>query len=52
MDFLIGKRTTNVSYYSKLLEDRADQPFIQNDEVDQSKASVSSTATRVRTPPL
>jgi hypothetical protein len=37
------------TYYLKLLKD---QPYIQNDEVDQSKASVSTTKTRVRTPPL
>jgi hypothetical protein len=28
------------------------QPFFQNDEVDQSKASVSSTTTLFRTPPV
>jgi hypothetical protein len=52
IDFLEEQRTVNAAYYSKLLKDREkSQPFVQNDEVDQSKASVSTTR-RVRTPPL
>jgi hypothetical protein len=51
VDFLIEQQTINTDYYSKLLEDRVKPALFQNDEVGQSKASVSS-ATRIRTLPL
>jgi len=54
IDFLTERHTVKIAHLSKLLEDRVkpSQHFLQNDEVYQSKASVSSTKTRVRTSPL
>jgi hypothetical protein len=49
IDFLIEQRTINAAYYSKLLKDLVKSPFVQNDELDQSKASVASTTTSVTT---
>jgi hypothetical protein len=51
IDFLI-EQTINAVYYSKLLTDRVKSDFVQNDELGQTKASVSSTTKRVRTPLL
>jgi hypothetical protein len=46
-----NKRSTHIIIRSFLNTEQS-QPFVQNDEVDQSKASVSSMSTHVRTPPL
>jgi hypothetical protein len=52
IDFLIEQRTINESYYSKLRKDRVKPAFCSNDEINQSKASVSPKTMRVSTPLL
>jgi hypothetical protein len=43
-DFLTEQRTINAAYYSKLLKDQLNQPFVQNYEVNQSKACLLHNA--------
>jgi hypothetical protein len=52
IDFLTDNEPPTYIIIRSLLKTQQSQPFVQNDEVDQSKASVSPMTTRVRTPPL